>query len=89
MAAIGRYSYSLYLWHIVPLLLLAEATSVPKPVLGVLAAAATVALTMISYRYLERPFLRARSDVLRPQPRQGIPHRVRSTPRSASAVTRS
>ena len=38
----------------------------PKPVLGLIAVAATVVLTVLSYRLLEQPFLRPRSDVLRP-----------------------
>jgi peptidoglycan/LPS O-acetylase OafA/YrhL len=67
LAAIGRCSYSLYLWHIVPLLLLEKAEfGWPRPVLGLLTVAATAVLTALSYRFLERPFLRPRSDVLRP-----------------------
>ena len=67
VAAVGRSSYSLYLWHIVPFLLLADAPGgVPKPVLGLAAVAAAIALTALSHRLLERPFLRPRSDVLRP-----------------------
>ncbi|HEY0948587.1 acyltransferase [Nocardioides sp.] len=65
MAAVGRHSYSLYLWHIVPFLLLQD-VALPKPVLGLLAVTAAVAATVLSYRLLERPFLRPRSDVLRP-----------------------
>jgi peptidoglycan/LPS O-acetylase OafA/YrhL len=65
LAAVGRYSYSLYLWHIVPFLLLEKAPGgVPKPLLGLLAVSAAIALTVLSYRLLERPFLRTRSDVL-------------------------
>ena len=66
LAAVGRSSYSLYLWHVVPFLLLADAPA-PKPVLGLVAVAAAVTLTWLSYRFLERPFLRARSDVLSPR----------------------
>jgi peptidoglycan/LPS O-acetylase OafA/YrhL len=67
LAAVGRCSYSLYLWHIVPMLLLEKADlGLPRPVLGLLTVAATAALTAASYRFLERPFLRPRSDVLRP-----------------------
>ena len=67
LAAIGRCSYSLYLWHIVPMLLLEKADlGLPRPVLGLLTVAATAALTAASYRFLERPFLRPRSDVLQP-----------------------
>jgi peptidoglycan/LPS O-acetylase OafA/YrhL len=69
LATIGRYSYSLYLWHVVPMLVLAgNWLELPIPVLGLIAVAASVALTIASYRLLERPFLRARSDVLRPSP---------------------
>ncbi len=65
---VGRCSYSLYLWHIVPMLLLEKA--------GLRAAQAGARpdrrrcdhrLTVLSYRLLERPFLRPRSDVLRPR----------------------
>jgi peptidoglycan/LPS O-acetylase OafA/YrhL len=67
LAGIGRCSYSLYLWHIVPLLLLEKAgLGLSRPALGVLTVAATVVLTAASYRFLERPFLRPRSDVLKP-----------------------
>jgi peptidoglycan/LPS O-acetylase OafA/YrhL len=66
LALVGRCSYSLYLWHIVPLLLLERAwLPVSTPVRGLLVVAATVVLTALSYRFLERPFLRGRSDVLR------------------------
>jgi len=67
LATVGRYSYSLYLWHIVPFLLLEKAPGdVPKPVLGLFAVTAAIAMTVLSYRLLERPFLRPRSDVLKP-----------------------
>lgn len=64
-ATVGRHSYSLYLWHVVPFLLLEDAPG-PKPLLGLVAVAAAIALTALSYRYLERPFLRPRGDVLSP-----------------------
>ena len=67
LATVGRASYSLYLWHVVPMLLLEKADlGLSKPVLAVLAVAATVVLTVLSYHFLEKPFLRPRSDVLRP-----------------------
>ena len=67
LATVGRHSYSLYLWHVVPFLLLEEAPgALPKPALGLVAVAAAVTLTMLSHRYLERPFLRPRGDVLNP-----------------------
>ena len=46
LAKVGRCSYSLYLWHIVPLLLLEKAgLPLSRPVLGLLAVAATIVLT--------------------------------------------
>ena len=44
-----------------------EKTSLARPVAGVLTVLATVVLTALSYRFLEKPFLRARSDVLKPK----------------------
>ena len=68
LAGVGRASYSLYLWHVVPMLLLEKADlGLSKPVLGLLAVAGTIILTVLSYHLLEKPFLRPRSDVLRPQ----------------------
>jgi peptidoglycan/LPS O-acetylase OafA/YrhL len=66
MTLVGRHSYSLYLWHLSPLLVLEDVSGVPKWALGLTAVAATVVLTAASYRFLEQPFLRPRSDVLRP-----------------------
>ena len=67
LATIGRYSYSLYLWHLVPMLLLEDAwPGLPKPVVGLVVVGLAVALTVVSYRLLEKPFLRPRSDVLSP-----------------------
>ncbi|HYF71625.1 MAG TPA: acyltransferase [Nocardioides sp.] len=82
LAAVGRHSYSLYLWHIVPFLLLAD-VSLPKPLLGLVAVSAAVALTVLSYRFLERPFLRPRSDVLRPGPEPDVS--PSSAPRASPA----
>ena len=65
MALLGRHSYSIYLWHLLPVLLLADVETVPKPVLGLATVVMTVAASAASYRWLERPFLRSRSDVLR------------------------
>ena len=64
LATVGRHSYSLYLWHIVPFLALEHADA-PKLLLGPAAVGLAVVLTIASYRWLERPFLRARSGVLR------------------------
>jgi peptidoglycan/LPS O-acetylase OafA/YrhL len=66
LTTVGRHSYSLYLWHIVPMLLLQHwADDISRPLLGVAVVLATGCLTIASYQLLERPFLRARSDVLR------------------------
>ncbi len=67
MAYLGRVSYSLYLWHMLPFLLLADVDVLPKPVMGLLAVAMTVALTLVSYYLLEKPFLKPRADLLRRQ----------------------
>ncbi len=64
---LGRTSYSLYLWHVVPFLALSEVTALPKPVVGLVFLALTAVLTLASYRWLEKPFMRARSDVLMPR----------------------
>ena len=93
MSGVGRVSYSLYLWHVVPLLLLQNAwPAAPKPVLGLTVVAATVVLTAASYRYLERPYLRPRSDVLSP-PRRGAAapagDRTEITPRPESSSSSS
>jgi peptidoglycan/LPS O-acetylase OafA/YrhL len=65
VTAVGRSSYSLYLWHMIPVLLMQEASHAwSMAARGLVAVAATAALTAASYRFLERPFLRPRSDVL-------------------------
>jgi peptidoglycan/LPS O-acetylase OafA/YrhL len=67
LTTIGRYSYSLYLWHIVPMLLMQGSwLSIPVPLRGVIAVAATITLTILSYQLLELPFLRPRGDALKP-----------------------
>jgi peptidoglycan/LPS O-acetylase OafA/YrhL len=56
----------------IPILLLEDGwLPLPKPVLGLIAVSCTVVLTVMSYRLLERPFLRARSDVLQPMSARG------------------
>ena len=66
LALLGRVSYSLYLWHLIPIQLLSkDRIDLPMPVLALLGVALAVALTALSYRFLEVPFLRA------PSPRGG------------------
>ena len=57
---IGDRSYSLYLWHW-PILILGTATGISGLVAGKLVLVAlTVALAMLSYRYIELPFWKGR-----------------------------
>ena len=84
MAWLGRISYSLYLWHMLPFLLLADVDALPKPVMGLIAVGMTVALTLLSYHLLEKPFLKPRSDVLAPQSRRA-PTATSASSRSSAA----
>ncbi|MCW2813101.1 MAG: hypothetical protein JWN84_556 [Nocardioides sp.] len=73
LSGLGRVSYSLYLWHWIPVYLLdADALGWPMPVVAVAGIALTVALTAASYLLLERPFLGSRGEALRPA--QGTTH---------------
>ena len=68
---LGRISYGVYLWHLpVGLLLyvpLAE-SGVPAPAVLALLTGLTIAAAAISYRFVERPFLRRRLEPARPDP---------------------
>jgi peptidoglycan/LPS O-acetylase OafA/YrhL len=65
LAVLGLVSYSLYLWHLLAIQVLdKDRLPVAAPVLGVLAVLATVGLTMLSFRFLEKPFLSARAKSL-------------------------
>ena len=66
MALVGMASYSLYLWHLVAVETL-DPKVVPLPMAGIeaLLVVVTVGATWLSYRFLERPFLRARTGSLR------------------------
>lgn len=67
IALLGRVSYSLYLWHWLPIYALdKDFVSLPTPVLGLLGVTAAAVLTALSYRFLEKPFLSNRSDALAP-----------------------
>jgi peptidoglycan/LPS O-acetylase OafA/YrhL len=67
LAGLGRASYSLYLWHWLPVYLLdKDHVDLPTPVLGLIGVGAAAGLTWLSYVLLERPFLRPRGDVLQP-----------------------
>ncbi|WP_194291545.1 acyltransferase family protein [Cumulibacter manganitolerans] len=66
LRGLGLASYSIYLWHL-PLMRLVQGPliGVPFPAMAVVALAATVALSWLSYRFLEKPFLHGREPVAR------------------------
>lgn len=67
ITALGRVSYSLYLWHILPLYLLdKDQMALPTPVLALLGVGTACLFTWLSYVFLERPFTKSRGDALAP-----------------------
>ena len=65
---LGRVSYSLYLWHWIPVYLLdKDKIALPLPILALLGLSMVVALTSASYLLLERPFISTRRATLAPQ----------------------
>ncbi|WP_341924180.1 acyltransferase [Nocardioides psychrotolerans] len=67
VTGLGRISYSLYLWHWLPLFLLdKDELGLPLPVVGLMGLTLVVVMTTLSYRFLELPFMRSRSDALAP-----------------------
>lgn len=66
LVLLGQVSYSLYLWHPIPQFLLTpQSLPLGKPVLGVIGVAWTVVATLLTYRYLEKPFIRSRGSVIK------------------------
>jgi peptidoglycan/LPS O-acetylase OafA/YrhL len=68
---LGQRSYGIYLWHI-PVLLpflpaITSTYGVPKLVLGLIASAAGVGAGLLSYRYIERRFLRIKDTRFSPR----------------------
>lgn len=80
---IGIRTYGIYLWHILPLILvlplISESYGVQKLVLGLIGSAMGVAAGLASYRYIERRFLSMKDRV----DRLG---RVRATTTEGSAT---
>jgi len=68
MVVIGDRSYSLYLWHW-PFIVFAVAIWPSQPLIGTLAALASVIPALLSYRFVEEPFRNASFT----QVRQAIP----------------
>ena len=60
---VGLWSYSIYLWHL-PMLRIIQGPKfgVPGPGIALGAAVASLVLSWLSYRYLEKPFLRGRES---------------------------
>lgn len=67
LALLGRASYSLYLWHWLPVYLLdKDSIGLPVPVLALLGVGLAAGLTTASYLLLERPFMGSHAAALRP-----------------------
>lgn len=75
LAFVGRVSYSLYLWHIVGIGLFTRDNleGLPLPAIATIAVAFTVVMALLSYRFLELPFMKPQSDLLRSAPDKSTP----------------
>jgi peptidoglycan/LPS O-acetylase OafA/YrhL len=71
---VGRRSYGLYLWH-VPVVLLLYRINLPAAVLLVIYVGAASALTVASWRLIERPFLRPSADLVHRELWREVPRR--------------
>jgi len=70
LAALGRISYGVYLWHL-PLFVLADTYVPPFPGRDAAKFAAAIAVAAISFRFVERPFLSRSSHFRSWQPQEG------------------
>lgn len=67
MRWLGAVSFSLYLWHIGPIRVFAAIDGLHPLVAGGLAIAASLAISAASYRWIEKPILRATRHWLEPR----------------------
>ena len=71
MRAIGQVSYGLYLWHVPAILLtnrFVRELDLPTGTRYPLALLATALATVLSYRFVEQPFLRMKHRFEAPAP---------------------
>lgn len=59
LTLLGRASYSIYLWHYVGFYLFLRPSIVEPPLFFALAVALTAGMAALSYRFVERPFMRS------------------------------
>ena len=64
---IGRVSYSLYLWHSIGVTLFTRENTdgMPLPVVAAVGVCLAIVTTGLSYKYLELPFMRSQSTLLK------------------------
>jgi peptidoglycan/LPS O-acetylase OafA/YrhL len=65
---IGRSSYSIYLWHNVPLAVLTRESlpGVPLWIVALIGVSSSLVLSLLSYRFLELPYMRSKTAALEP-----------------------
>jgi peptidoglycan/LPS O-acetylase OafA/YrhL len=65
LTTVGLVSYSLYLWHIIPIVLMGgHWMGLPMPAIGIVGLGLTIGCTLSGYFLLERPFSRSRGREL-------------------------
>jgi peptidoglycan/LPS O-acetylase OafA/YrhL len=85
LVALGLVSYSVYVWHFPVFEIVATNASGQAPALRVvLAVAITLVVAALSYRFIERPFLRSRRG---PRRQPGSPNAKQRSARAPKAYT--